>query len=553
MKVLGCILLAIALGACASATSDKLDGAVGDGASDAPRDAPGVDACVPTPELCNNLDDDCDGKIDETFAMLGITCQVGMGACQASGHNVCATDHLSTTCDARAGSPTPETCDNVDDDCDGLTDEGFGVGMMCDGPDADLCKEGMIMCDGLGGAVCSDMTADNPELCNNIDDDCDGSTDEGLGLGVACDGPDTDLCKEGVNVCDGVGGVTCSDATGNSVEICNGFDDDCNGTIDDGFPVGQACTVGVGACARTGQYMCNGPGDAVLCSATPGAATPEVCGDGIDQDCSGADVTCPGNDLPAGAIDISAGGTFTADLSAAHDDNLGSCGLSGGRDVFYKFTLPAAEVVYADTFGSSFDSVVRIYAGSCTALGAEQACYDDPSECTGLRQSQGALQLAAGSYCLVVDQYSSSETTGATTLRFLRGGRPGTAIASASGSVTGSNVGKTNLSVASCESRTPAPDVGYFFLSCPAQTFTVGASTCSTTTNFDTVIYMRNGAATTADIACSDDSATCTTNGLQSVITGATVTGPDLHWIIVDGFTLSTGGTGTYKLTYTIN
>src|SRR5262249_42293694 len=109
--------------------------------------------------------------------------------------------------------------------------------------------------------------------------------------------------------------------------------------------------------------------------------SPEICGDGIDQDCNGSDAQCPANDAPAGAIDVTAGGAFTANLVAAHDDNgPGTCGAAGGRDVFYKVTLQAPQVYYFDTFGSNFDTVVRVFAGACTAVtGATpiRGCGDD--------------------------------------------------------------------------------------------------------------------------------------------------------------------------------
>jgi alpha-tubulin suppressor-like RCC1 family protein len=69
-------------------------------------------------------------------------------------------------------------------------------------------------------------------------------------------------------------------------EICDGKDNNCNGQIDEGFNVGQSCTVGVGECARTGQYVCNQDGTGTECNATPGTPTPEVC-DGLDNDCDG--------------------------------------------------------------------------------------------------------------------------------------------------------------------------------------------------------------------------------------------------------------------------
>jgi alpha-tubulin suppressor-like RCC1 family protein len=69
-------------------------------------------------------------------------------------------------------------------------------------------------------------------------------------------------------------------------ELCNGKDDNCNGQTDEGFNVGQSCSVGVGECARTGQYVCKADGSGIECNATPGTPTTEIC-DGKDNDCDG--------------------------------------------------------------------------------------------------------------------------------------------------------------------------------------------------------------------------------------------------------------------------
>ncbi|MBK6276345.1 MAG: putative metal-binding motif-containing protein [Saprospirales bacterium] len=70
-------------------------------------------------------------------------------------------------------------------------------------------------------------------------------------------------------------------------ELCNGVDDNCNGTTDELWPLkGSSCTVGVGACTRTGTWVCNGAGSGLVCSATPGAPTTEIC-NGIDDNCDG--------------------------------------------------------------------------------------------------------------------------------------------------------------------------------------------------------------------------------------------------------------------------
>jgi hypothetical protein len=447
----------------------------------------------------------------------------------------------------------PEACNSKDDDCDGHVDEGYSTGLPCDGLDTDMCREGTVVCNAMGTAtMCSDTTADSVDVCNTVDDDCDGMADEGFVTGGACDGADTDACNEGVVVCNGMGtGTMCGDATSNSVERCNGIDDDCRNGVDDPWPLGDACSVGLGACARSGQLICNGAQTGTQCSASPGGPSAELCGNAIDDDCNGADATCPGNDTAAGAIDISGGGTFTVDLSAAHDDNWAmstatfDCGNQGGRDVFYTFTLPAEEVVYFDTFSSNYDSVVRIFAGACTSIGATKTCGDDACATT---RSQGAVDLLAGTYCLVVDQFDAATTAGSTSLTFKRGGRSGIALPATSGSVSGTTTGKSNYSLAGCETNSAQPDVGYFFLSCPNRTYSVAASTCSGTA-FDSVLYLRSGAATTGDVACSDDVSGCG-NNLQSYFTGATVGGPNLNWLIVDGF--GTAGNGNYTINYSV-
>ncbi|MDQ3367917.1 MAG: MopE-related protein [Myxococcota bacterium] len=530
--------LSLLVTACASAGEPR----VGD--IDARTDA--LD-CVSVAETCNDADDDCDGRIDEAFPTKGTACAAGAGACEAAGTWTCAAGELA--CDAAPGAPASEACDGVDNDCDARVDEDFGVGAACDGADGDTCADGMIVCDGPTATRCTDLPGSSAETCNGIDDDCDTAVDEGFGVGAGCDGADSDACVEGTIVCDAGGGTRCTDGSTDTVEACNGVDDDCRNGIDDPWPVGQACTVGLGSCARSGQLVCNGAANGVVCNAVAGAPLAEACGNGLDEDCNGSDAACPPNDTAAGAIDISAGGTFTADLAAARDDNWATlsgqaCGLQGGRDVFYQLTLPAPEVVYFDTFGSSFDTVIRGFAGSCAALGAIQSCADDAC---GTQGSQGARELAAGTHCVVVDQYASTSTTGALVLTVKRGGRAGLALPAASGSVSDTTTGKAHLSVAGCESNTLQPDVGHFFTSCPGTT-TVSANTCSGTA-FDAVLSLRSGAATTTDVACSDDVTGCG-NGFQPRITGATVTGANLQWLIVDGFGQT--GNGAYTLSYSI-
>jgi glucose/arabinose dehydrogenase len=78
-------------------------------------------------------------------------------------------------------------------------------------------------------------------------------------------------------------------------ETCDGADQDCDDQVDEDFPVGQACSAGVGACLRNGAVRCNGAGGAG-CDAVPGTPVAEVR-NGLDDDCDGQvdeDTTPPG-------------------------------------------------------------------------------------------------------------------------------------------------------------------------------------------------------------------------------------------------------------------
>ncbi|MBW2263467.1 MAG: SUMF1/EgtB/PvdO family nonheme iron enzyme, partial [Deltaproteobacteria bacterium] len=74
---------------------------------------------------CDNLDNDCDGAVDEHFPLKGTVCSEGIGACRDTGVYVCDGPGASLECNAVPASPGSETCNGLDDDCDGAVDD-FG-------------------------------------------------------------------------------------------------------------------------------------------------------------------------------------------------------------------------------------------------------------------------------------------------------------------------------------------------------------------------------------------------------------------------------------------
>ena len=202
--------------------------------------------CVPgTPnpsgETCDGTDDNCDGQVDEGCSCVSGAvqpCYTGdpatrnVGQCQ-DGTQTCSVLGVWGACIGDV-TPTAEICNGLDDDCDPSTNDGSEdpqLGVACDGGDSDLCNEGTIGCQG-GSPVCSDNTGDTLDVCNGQDDDCDAASADGSEdpqMWSACDGADTDLCLEGVYTgCSG-GQLVCSDTTSSTTEICgNEIDDDCD-------------------------------------------------------------------------------------------------------------------------------------------------------------------------------------------------------------------------------------------------------------------------------------------------------------------------------------
>ncbi|MCK6548619.1 hypothetical protein L6R52_22430 [Myxococcota bacterium] len=246
---------------------------------------------TPTPEACNGRDDDCSGQADEGNPGGGASCETGRAGVCAAGTMLCAGGQLVCEPDAVA---SPELCNGLDDDCDGLVDDGFGTTTCGTG----ACAVTVQSCV-AGAPVACVPGAPSAEACNGVDDDCNGIVDDGClcvhGAVQSCYGgaPGTlnaGVCRAGTQRCTYGEWTACEGEVTPSAESCNGADDDCNGYADDGNPgAGASCTTtSAGVCAA-GVVTCTG--GTLVCQQTTSPST-ERC-NGVDDDCDGvADETC---------------------------------------------------------------------------------------------------------------------------------------------------------------------------------------------------------------------------------------------------------------------
>ena len=248
---------------------------------------------------CDGLDNDCDGDIDGHCPCdQGSTqpCGQGVGEC-TQGIQQCP-DGQWGACEGAVG-PVDEACNGRDDDCDGQTDEAIeGPGCALT---AGLCAGARSQCVGGAFATCGAteygpnfVAEEGPTHCDEVDNDCDGSVDEG-GCGCpdgsdrAC-GLDVGACQPGSQRCTAGTWGECQGAVVPGEEACNGADDDCDGVSDEAV-VAPPCALQAGVCAGA-LAVCAGAAGFAACE--PEAYGPLFHVDETADHCDGADNDCDG-------------------------------------------------------------------------------------------------------------------------------------------------------------------------------------------------------------------------------------------------------------------
>lgn len=376
-------------------------------------DAHEGDGCVPLPELCNNIDDDCDGDVDEGYDKLGnalycngcVGCQflVALDAIPKCDQGQCAiqscaggfidfNQDISDGCELPCTPTGPEICDGKDNDCNNQVDEGLTApttGCLTLGP----CAGAQPTCQGDQGWVCQ-YSADVELRSCAVDADCGGSI----------------KCAAGF----------CPGVVANDESLCDGSDGDCDDVADDPWkaasfinPLGSGCSPSPatvkGACRSVGVYQCNTAKDGVSCNETQAGAAPadELC-NGEDDDCDGLVDEEADDAAGLGVVDAMVRVQRTVNLidydfyiyayeASRTDSTATSEGASESRSCSASGQMPWQNITYAQAAAACAVSGKRLCTGeewwvACTGAADDVYPYGNnygASSCNGVDEGTG--------------------------------------------------------------------------------------------------------------------------------------------------------------------
>jgi hypothetical protein len=391
----------------------------GDGAKDGSSVDLSHDACLAMPEVCNNADDNCNGKIDEGFDKQADPryceqCKGCMWLVQKEAYPDCAAGkcaiknckpgyvdldkNVQNGCEYACEASGVEICDGLDNDCNGKVDDVPPLAQnIC--KDIGPCKGTKVVCKGAQGWLC-DYGPDVELMPCTTDADC--------GAGFKCVG----------GVCPGIVVV--------DENKCDGKDGDCDGVADDPWAnpalpsaLGTPCEsdpTKVGICRPKGEWACKADQSGAECKQTqPGQQpTDETC-NGLDDDCDGKVDEEADDAAGKGVVDAmvhvkrTVGGKsydfyIYAYEASRPDAGASSVGKSGARACSRKGVISWGSVTYAEAAAACKAGGKRLCTGGEWAVacqGTPAALYPygatyKPASCNGVDKKSGKV-LPTGS------------------------------------------------------------------------------------------------------------------------------------------------------------